>query len=761
MNHAGPVNSRSIAPMHHALPTVAALLVSLPALAQVPQAELPSPLAPLATDAIPAGLRGSVLPVGAVDAVWQRMAANDHVRLEDVPVGPSHRVTLVLHRIDPFDTGARIVGARIGPDGKAIESPIARPEGQWWTGSVEGDAGSRAMLSRSAAGVLGFVQDSNGTGIIASDRAGSHGPVVSYVLGELPPGAIEWTPWSCTELENPEAAQQAVRPRAMTAEPCRQLKVAVETDTELYDRFAAGTDPVGAETAYVATVYAGMQSIYQADLQILPSIGYLRLWNAGNDPWTTTDAGSALGELRNYWVANMGATSRNVVQQLSSRGLGGGVAWLSAACGGYGYSVCGNLAGSLPYPLVSNNGGNWDIMVTCHEMGHNVGSVHTHDFCPTPADQCAPSGSFGSCQTAQVCISTGTIMSYCHTCAGGMGNIVLNFHPLCIQGIASYMAGSCNGTASATPAVAIDDSFAALQGITVDIDPLANDVLSNCEAITLNQLPATSARGATLTRLAGAGPGGRDLVRYSAPASVAGVDTFQYNVREASGGISGLATVTLRISALRQADNPYGDTAALDVAYYALSSPSALPDFTTLTPYATGSALQVNYPSTGGVFATSGLADNVGAVWTGWLKVDQPGFYTLYTNSDDGSRLLIGNTVVVTNDGLHGMVEAGGTIALAAGKHALRIEFFEGGGGAGCIASIAGPGITKDVIPMARLTRGGVNIAGDLNANGRVDGQDIGMLLGNWGNPGLGDLNRDGIVNGADLGILLGNWTTR
>ena len=132
MNHAGPVNSRSIAPMHHALPTVAALLVSLPALAQVPQAELPSPLAPLATDAIPAGLRGSVLPVGAVDAVWQRMAANDHVRLEDVPVGPSHRVTLVLHRIDPFDPGARIVGARIGPDGKAIESPIARPEGQWW-----------------------------------------------------------------------------------------------------------------------------------------------------------------------------------------------------------------------------------------------------------------------------------------------------------------------------------------------------------------------------------------------------------------------------------------------------------------------------------------------------------------------------------------------------------------------------------------------------------------------------------------------------
>ena len=46
----------------------------------------------------------------------------------------------------------------------------------------------------------------------------------------------------------------------------------------------------------------------------------------------------------------------------------------------------------------------------------------------------------------------------------------------------------------------------------------------------------------------------------------------------------------------------------------------------------------------------------------------------------------------------------------------------------------------------------------DLDHNGVVDGADLGMLLGNWGNSGIGDINNDGIVNGADLGALLGAY---
>ena len=49
--------------------------------------------------------------------------------------------------------------------------------------------------------------------------------------------------------------------------------------------------------------------------------------------------------------------------------------------------------------------------------------------------------------------------------------------------------------------------------------------------------------------------------------------------------------------------------------------------------------------------------------------------------------------------------------------------------------------------------------AGDLNGDGKVNGADIGIMLGEFGtNAARSDLDRNGIVNGADLGILLGNW---
>jgi hypothetical protein len=49
-------------------------------------------------------------------------------------------------------------------------------------------------------------------------------------------------------------------------------------------------------------------------------------------------------------------------------------------------------------------------------------------------------------------------------------------------------------------------------------------------------------------------------------------------------------------------------------------------------------------------------------------------------------------------------------------------------------------------------------LAGDFNCDQRVDGMDLGRLLGYWGLPQM-DLDGDGNTDGADLAILLGNWT--
>jgi hypothetical protein len=62
-------------------------------------------------------------------------------------------------------------------------------------------------------------------------------------------------------------------------------------------------------------------------------------------------------------------------------------------------------------------------------------------------------------------------------------------------------------------------------------------------------------------------------------------------------------------------------------------------------------------------------------------------------------------------------------------------------------------------LALAPDARAGSACAPDLNGDGAVNGDDLGILLGAWG-PGSGaaDLNHDGYVDGTDLGRLLGEW---
>ena len=50
--------------------------------------------------------------------------------------------------------------------------------------------------------------------------------------------------------------------------------------------------------------------------------------------------------------------------------------------------------------------------------------------------------------------------------------------------------------------------------------------------------------------------------------------------------------------------------------------------------------------------------------------------------SDDGSRLLIDDNVVIDNDGLHAAREVRGNAPLEAGYHRITIEWFNATGGA-------------------------------------------------------------------------------
>nr|WP_214460567.1 alkaline phosphatase family protein [Flavihumibacter fluvii] len=94
---------------------------------------------------------------------------------------------------------------------------------------------------------------------------------------------------------------------------------------------------------------------------------------------------------------------------------------------------------------------------------------------------------------------------------------------------------------------------------------------------------------------------------------------------------------------------------------------------------------------------------NFGLVFSGYLEIDQPGKYTFYLQSDDGSNLYIDNKEVVNNDGSHGVIEAGGAVQLEKGKHAIRVEYFNGFGGFWLDAFYQGPELSRQIIPVNKL----------------------------------------------------------
>ena len=59
------------------------------------------------------------------------------------------------------------------------------------------------------------------------------------------------------------------------------------------------------------------------------------------------------------------------------------------------------------------------------------------------------------------------------------------------------------------------------------------------------------------------------------------------------------------------------------------------------------------------------------------LNVPAEGNYEFRLTSDDGSRLVIDDAVVIDHDGLHGESSKEGTVALGAGYHDLRVEYFD------------------------------------------------------------------------------------
>lgn len=204
------------------------------------------------------------------------------------------------------------------------------------------------------------------------------------------------------------------------------VEVYIEADNQSY--VDNGSSIPNTET-WVTSVFNDVGALYTAS-SIPTGISVIKVWDTA-DPYVSNTSTNAM--LTSFKSQN--ATFNGALAHLfSTRSLGGGIAYLDVLCGTNPYAVSASMSSTYStYPAYS-----WNVNVVAHEMGHNMGSNHTHDCVwngnNTQIDDCGPEAGYGTgngcyVSTSPILPTSGTIMSYCHLLNGfgGTSNVGIDF----------------------------------------------------------------------------------------------------------------------------------------------------------------------------------------------------------------------------------------------------------------------------------------------------------------------------------------------
>jgi alpha-L-fucosidase len=161
--------------------------------------------------------------------------------------------------------------------------------------------------------------------------------------------------------------------------------------------------------------------------------------------------------------------------------------------------------------------------------------------------------------------------------------------------------------------------------------------------------------------------------------------------------VSGRSAATFTKLTPRSAEHPEGPLRGLRYEYYE-GDWDRLPDLDHLELVKTGSVANLD-------LSPRRQSDHFAFRYLGFIEAPRTGVYRFLLRSDDGSRLYIGERLLLDNDGLHGAVRGADTMALEAGLHALTVTFFEKTGAETLDISWAGPGFAQQKVPDAALRR--------------------------------------------------------
>lgn len=323
---------------------------------------------------------------------------------------------------------------KIGTLGDNPQNALPVSQGLHYRGILKGNPQSIASLSVFDDQAVIMYADNSGTYQLAKTEDGSN----KYLLlrkEDLHASA----PYTCFNDESMESIQgpSGTDDRGVG---CKTVQVYFECD---YKLFQDRGNSVANVNAYVTSLFNQVATLY-ANENIGIAISEIYVWTS-TDPYAGYNAtSSVLNAFRTTRGTNFNG---NLAHFLSTRNLGGGIAYVDAIClkqYAFGVSAITNTFQNVPTY-------SWSVEVVTHELGHNLGSWHTHS-CQWPngaLDNCVSPE--GSCAPGPAPVNGGTIMSYCHLTSYGI-NFNNGFGPTPGNLIRSkVLAASCLAQSGTAP----------------------------------------------------------------------------------------------------------------------------------------------------------------------------------------------------------------------------------------------------------------------------------------------------------------------
>lgn len=317
-------------------------------------------------------------------------------------------VTLDLYRAEVFADNTTIRTS----DGR-VSAP--NPANLFYRGMISGNDNSLAIVSIFESHVQILYADDAGNKRVQRTPEGGYIAIrdADLIVTTDPPGCFTTDP-DAEDIHDTEDEDTAGR--AMTGN-CIQVFAVAD-----YKSYQDNGSSVANTEAWLAELWNEVITLYEND-DIPVGVSDVLIYTS-TDPYASLTTTSAILNAFRTYIANTSYSGR-LAHFLSTRGLGGGVAFLNVLCSNtHQVAVSTSLSTNIvQVPIYS-----WSVEVVTHEMGHNVGSPHTH-ACSwngnnTAYDICGPTAGYSEGCTQGPLPASGTIMSYCHLVSG----IGINFN---------------------------------------------------------------------------------------------------------------------------------------------------------------------------------------------------------------------------------------------------------------------------------------------------------------------------------------------